>query len=197
MARVYTYTKSLITVIILLHVASMSSCHYILYHPYFLIPLSGRVALLRRWRSKYSSNATYRMLAECLYNAGKPGSVEVICKVVGSIPQPAAMQTSLAYSNTQTNPIPQQQPVQPSTWMARGKTHSYEHYTVNVLSYSSFSIQCSRVCPTTDITIPSTHQPISSWCYLSVSISSTTVRRVPSTTKPIQTPARLLLPISI
>ena len=95
------------------------------------------MALLRRWRSKYGPLATYGKLAECLYNAGKPGAVEVICKVLqanGSIPQPAAMQTSLAYSNTQTNPIPQQQPVQPNLWMTGGRLMHYTNIN-HILNY--------------------------------------------------------------
>ena len=43
-----------------------------------------RLAVLRRWRSKYGLAATYRNLAKCFYSAGKPEIVEVVCQALGS-----------------------------------------------------------------------------------------------------------------
>ena len=40
--------------------------------------------MLRKWRQKYSPIATYRNLAKCFYDAGKPEMVEVICKALGA-----------------------------------------------------------------------------------------------------------------
>ena len=40
-----------------------------------------RLAVLRRWRSKYGPHATYRNLAHCFYGAEKLEIVEVICQL--------------------------------------------------------------------------------------------------------------------
>jgi len=95
---------------------------------------SDRLALLRKWRSKYGLRATYGKLAECFYNADRLEMVEAICKVLQtntSMPQPAAMQPYVAYTSTQTQPLqqqfmqsPQQQLMQPNPSLTGGKTHS-------------------------------------------------------------------------
>jgi len=43
-----------------------------------------RRAVLRKWRSKYGRNATYRNLANCFYHADMSEMVEAICKVLGA-----------------------------------------------------------------------------------------------------------------
>ena len=43
-----------------------------------------RLAVLRRWRSKYGLAATYRNLAECFYSAGRLEIVEVVCQALRS-----------------------------------------------------------------------------------------------------------------
>ena len=141
-------------------------------HPYFLMSHSDRLALLRKWRSKYGLRATYGKLAECFYHAYRLEMVEAICKVLQantSMPQPAAMQPYVAYSTTQTQPpqqqfmqSPQQQLMQPNPSLTGGKTCSVctvytntEHSPHSCYCFY-MSIQCSWVCPTT-ATIPSPH----------------------------------------
>lgn len=112
---------------------------------------SDRLALLRKWRSKYGLRATYGKLAECFYNADRLEMVEAICKVLQantSIPQPAAMQPYVAYSTTQTQPpqqqfmqSPQQQLMQPTPSLTGGKTHSVCTVYINT-EHSQNSCYC-------------------------------------------------------
>jgi len=180
-------------------------------HPYFLMSHSDRLALLRKWRSKYGLRATYGKLAECFYNAERLEMVEAICKVLQantSMPRPAAMQPYVAYSTTQNQPpqqqfmqSPQQQLMQPNPSLTGGKTCSILycvyatplniHHTAVTASKYLFN-PCSWVCPTSvTIPVPSPQQPVSSWCHIPVSISSTITHWLHSTTKPICIPARL------
>ena len=46
--------------------------------------LRFRLAVLRKWRSKYGPNATYRNLANCFYSADKLDMVEAISQALGA-----------------------------------------------------------------------------------------------------------------
>jgi len=56
-----------------------------------VILTSFRLAVLRRWRSKYGPHATYRNLANCFYSAEKLDMVEVVCQALGA-PSSSAIQ---------------------------------------------------------------------------------------------------------
>ena len=43
-----------------------------------------RLAVLRKWRSKYGPNATYRNLAKSFYSADKLDMVERVCQALGA-----------------------------------------------------------------------------------------------------------------
>ena len=43
-----------------------------------------RVAVLRKWRSKYGPTATHRNLAKCFYDADKLEVVEATCRALGT-----------------------------------------------------------------------------------------------------------------
>ena len=58
---------------------------------YAVILISFRVAVLRRWRSKYGPHATYRSLANCFYRAEQLDMVEVVCQALGA-PSSSAIQ---------------------------------------------------------------------------------------------------------
>ena len=46
--------------------------------------LRFRLAVLRKWRSKYGPNATYKNLANCFYSANKLDMVERVCQALGA-----------------------------------------------------------------------------------------------------------------
>ena len=41
-----------------------------------------RLAVLQKWRSKYSQTATYRNLASCFYSADRLEMVEAVCQAM-------------------------------------------------------------------------------------------------------------------
>jgi len=47
------------------------------------IHLLFRLAMLRKWRSKYGPTATYRELANCFYRADMQSMVQEICQLLG------------------------------------------------------------------------------------------------------------------
>ena len=51
---------------------------------FVVILTSFRLAVLRKWRSKYGPNATYRNLANCFYSADKLDMVEAISQALGA-----------------------------------------------------------------------------------------------------------------
>jgi len=114
---------------------------------------SDRLALLRKWRSKYGLRATYGKLAECFYNADRLEMVEAICKVLQantSMPRPAAMQPYVAYSTTQTQPpqqqfmhSPQQQLMQPNPSLTGGKTRSIFYCVYATLNIHNTAVTAS------------------------------------------------------
>ena len=46
--------------------------------------LRFRLAVLRKWRSKYGPNATYKNLANYIYSADKLDMVEAVCQALGA-----------------------------------------------------------------------------------------------------------------
>jgi len=92
-----------------------------------------------------------------------------------SMLQPATMQPCLAYNSTPTqpysscNPTLRLQGVRLTVAILYCVYKHQEHSQHSCYCFYNLSIQCSWVCPTT-ATIPSTHQPVSSWCHLSVHI---------------------------
>ena len=43
-----------------------------------------RLAVLRKWRTKYGPTATYRNLAKCFYQADMQSMVQTICQALGA-----------------------------------------------------------------------------------------------------------------
>ena len=140
-----------------------------LWSPYFLMSHSDRLALLQN-----GDHNMYGLLCTTYRKLTEWGNWKVL-QANTSMLQPATMQPCLAYNSTPTqpysscNPTLRLQGVRLTVAILYCVYKHQEHSQHSCYCFYNLSIQCSWVFPTT-ATIPSTHQPVSSWCHLSVHI---------------------------